>query len=884
MKTSHKIMAAVLCSGLLFWAVDAGLESRIYRTSFLDQLLFDVPPHAWTMRTVVWALLATFGLVASSVLAGQRLERRHIAHLNAVLRAIRNVNQLIAVETDRTKLLEGVGERLIETRGYASAWVALFHEDGTFETGFGAGLGADFAPFREMLQRGDVTECMQEVLAKRGIVVRKDVAKTCADCPLHGLCAGSAGMAARLEHAGRVYGMLTVSLPAELADAAQDQALIQEVADDIALALHAIEAEETRKQAEAALRERTETLNAVFDASPVGIGQVRDRVLGWGNARLYQMVGYEEGTLLGEPASVLYETEEEYDRVGRELYWQLDETGSGQVDTRWVRKDGTVFDCHLEVRHFSASDPSQGQVVAVMDITERVQAEAALRESEERFREMADLLPDMLYESDADLNITYANQVAFTLLGYTREDIEAGINILHLLSPHDFERGEGRLQEVARTNAASTGEYSLRAKNGSFVPCEINSAPIAGSDGALLGFRGVIRDITDRKRAEAAQRLATVGELAAGTAHEFNNVLAAMSLEAQLAEGTRDQSNYDRLVETVLKGTRRGARICADLTRFSRPAEPERQPVFVENIVELALSMASPQLTQSDVTIERDYRTQGKQVYVDADQVQQVFLNLFINAAHAMQPQGGVLTLSTQCVLDEDAGEWVDVTVSDTGCGIAADNLSRIFEPFFTTKGALGRSDIPGTGLGLSVSHSMVVSNGGTIEVESEQGVGTTFHVRLPACQVAAVKEEHDDERSSEPAPRHEGRGGRILLAEDEDAIRESIVDGLTTRGHEVLTAVNASEAVSVLASGAIDLVITDLLMPGGGGRAVATAAGKLDDPPPLLVITGKSALGLADELREMGAARCLAKPFLLPDLLSTVGELLAARDRHSSA
>ena len=397
--------------------------------------------------------------------------------------------------------------------------------------------------------------------------------------------------------------------------------------------------------------------------------------------------------------------------------------------------------------------------------------------------------------------------------------------------------------------------------------------PILGEDGELTGMVYTVRDMTERKRAEEAQRLAAVGQLAAGVAHEINNVLAIMSGRAQLAQAIRTDEEHEKLVASVLNACERGADICKNLTSFARPAEPKREALSVEDVIEATLAMAARELSNAGVTVQRSYEAHGKVVEADAGQIEQVLVNLIINSCHAMA-DGGTITVATSCAPGDTGEESVVVSVRDTGTGISPDHLARIFEPFYTTKGAMGNGDSPGVGLGLSVSEGIIRAHGGTISITSELGVGTTVKLHLPAHEGEVAI---PDTTEPEPLPRavSQRSGSRVLLAEDEPEIRDVVLAVLQSRGHKVITAASAPAAVSTLASVDVDLVVTDLLMPGGGGRSVIAAASELPDPPPVLVITGKVDAETTDEVLALGAAMCLSKPFGLAELVAAVSGLL---------
>ena len=503
-----------------------------------------------------------------------------------------------------------------------------------------------------------------------------------------------------------------------------------------------------------------------------------------------------------------------------------------------------------------------------------------LRESERRFREMADLLPDMIYETDANFRMVYANRTALTSLGYSAADVQTGIHLSDILPREDLARAQESLEAAAASGHTTVGVYTVRARNGSLVPCEIHSVAVMSPEGKLLGYRGVLRDISERRQVETAQRMAALGELAAGVAHEFNNILSAMLLRAQVAKRRGSREAHEELVEVVSAGAAHGAQVCENLSRFARPREPQLKPAMIETPIEAALSMAAHELENAQITVQRSYGSEGHAVYCDARQLEQVFLNLIINACHAMA-SGGTLAVETE--YDADAGGTGEVVarVSDTGVGISRGDLPHIFEPFFTTKSRGADEKGGGTGLGLSVSHGIVSAHGGKLGVQSRMGVGTTFELRLAACE-AATELLEPLEVGGDPL-RYERRIGlRALIAEDEAPIREALASLLSDEGYEVVTARDADEALGHLASADFDVVISDLVMPGGGGARVLAAVRQLPDRPAVMLVTGMLKADIAQQLSELGADAFLQKPFDAEDVLGALDKVVAERARLS--
>jgi len=252
--------------------------------------------------------------------------------------------------------------------------------------------------------------------------------------------------------------------------------------------------------------------------------------------------------------------------------------------------------------------------------------------------------------------------------------------------------------------------------------------------------QGVIRDITSRKLAEEAQgRMVLVGQLATGVAHDLGNVLSGIKIWARLSkEGT---ANDDQVVESLISAADEGAAIVRGLMALARTGEhPAVEHLCIEKVIEPALTVVGRQLTTTGVEVLREYVSEGPFVAVDPAQMGRVFLNLAVNAGQAM-PAGGTLTVETRYLSSASGVGEVVVTVTDTGRGIAPEHLPHVFEPFFTTKAASGASEVPGTGLGLSVARDIVAAHGGTITVRSEVGAGTTFEIRLPVNTETTAEE-----------------------------------------------------------------------------------------------------------------------------------------------
>jgi len=496
----------------------------------------------------------------------------------------------------------------------------------------------------------------------------------------------------------------------------------------------------------------------------------------------------------------------------------------------------------------------------------RRRAEEALRRSERRFRETCDLLPDMVYEADAALRMTYANRAAMETLGHTLEDIETGLTLMDLLRPEDHERCRQFVRGVERQFMAAVAMFDIRAKDGAAIPCEISVAAIRGADGQLTGFRGVARDVTERVRAQSVDRLAAVGRLAAGVAYEFDSITTAARACAQRARQAQDLAELQELTSAIVAGADRGSAMCRNLTGFVRPEDGRREPIPICQPVDGALAIAQPQLDAAGVTLHRTDETRGALVNADAAQLQQVFLSLFLNACSAM-PEGGHLSIEAALGTGPADGLEVVVRVSHNGLQFGPEDLSRIFAP--VPPSVVTDGPAQEAGLGLWIPRDIVAAHSGSLTAQNQQGTGAVFEVRLTASHPAPPGELHG---APQPVWLPDTMlGGTVLLAEDDRPLRRGLTIALRHAGCEVLEAGSTEEAIGTLRERTLDLVISDLMMPGGGGRAVLLAAREAPVPPPVIIITGMDQQALAPDLLEIGAAECLQKPFELQQLMDLV-------------
>ena len=461
-------------------------------------------------------------------------------------------------------------------------------------------------------------------------------------------------------------------------------------------------------------------------------------------------------------------------------------------------------------------------------------ATQSLRESEERYRDLFENANDIIYTHDLAGNFTSINKAAEQIIGYTNDEVVKS-NILSVVAPEHADIVRRMISRKIAEGGITQYELEIVCKNGRRIPLEVSTRIIC-SGGKPVGVQGIARDITYRKRAEAekgklqaqlqqAMKMEAVGRLAGGVAHDFNNLLTVVTGYSELLlQQIGKESSLHREVEEIQRAGERAASLTQQLLAFSRKQIIEPKVVRLDRLVAEVQTMLT-RLIGEDIALQTATGESPGSVKIDPGQFQQILMNLVLNSRDAM-PGGGKIVIETANVdLDESycathpyvtPGRFVMLAISDTGQGMSDEVKEHVFEPFFTTK-ERGR----GTGLGLATTYGAVKQSGGSIEVSSEVGIGTTIKIYLPRVEEDASPPVKDGRPQ-------DMRGGSesVLLVEDEDAVRNLGVQILERLGYRVLQARNGAEAIA-LAQGygdRIDLLLTDVVMPGMSGRELATA------------------------------------------------------------
>ena len=427
----------------------------------------------------------------------------------------------------------------------------------------------------------------------------------------------------------------------------------------------------------------------------------------------------------------------------------------------------------------------------------------ALRESEERYRLITENVNDAIFLIDLEGRILFSNRRGTELTGYHLEEFRDR-PIFSLLTPEGAQQAYARLQAAfAGQGVAPFFEAEVIRKDGSRFWAEVSGTNVV-KDGQVLGRLAVARDITERKRLREqlvqAEKLATLGQLIAGIAHELNNPLAAMVGHAQMLRLGQQDPKVAARADRIVDAAQRATRIVRNFLTVARRHHPERVAVSVNEIVTKTLELLAYQLRVSNIEVESALAPDLPQIAGDPHQLQQVVLNLVNNAIQAMAP-GGQGRLGVTSSLSPDRST-IRLAVTDNGPGIPPEHLPRVLEPFFTTK-----PQGEGTGLGLAIAQGIVTDHGGTIAVESTLGQGATFTVTLPATAPPATK-------PAAPPAKAFPKGLRVLVVDDEAGLREMMAEALTGKGARVEIAGAGREALQILARAPVDVLVLDVRMP----------------------------------------------------------------------
>jgi PAS domain S-box-containing protein len=612
----------------------------------------------------------------------------------------------------------------------------------------------------------------------------------------------------------------------------------------------------------------------LYNLAPVGYFTLSEQgLILEANLTAIVLLGMTRTALVGQPITrfILPDDQDIYYLHRKQLF---DTAKPQRCELRMVTTDEATLWAHLTST--AARDAGGAPVcrVAISDITERKQAEASLKASEEKFSKIFHNSPVMLSLSTLEEGrYIDANDAFVSTSGFTREEILRGtIPSIGLIGAPDLQKLMARLRSDRRVSGF---EMVLMAKGGREIQCLFNAEIVQIQGRPCL--LSVALDVTEVKTLHyqfiQAQKMEAVGQLAGGVAHDFNNILSVMLMHLHLIKINKS-SEYLAELEDEVKSA---ASLTRQLLIFSRKEAMQIKPLQLNEIIRNLIKMLQ-RLLEENITIDLRLAPELPLVPADAGMMEQVLTNLCLNARDAML-RGGILLITTEVVDLADAdpqtgashppGRYVKLTVADTGCGIEDCILSRIFDPFFTTKEA-GK----GTGLGLATTQDIVKQHGGWISVTSKWGVGSAFIVHMPAAESPALQTPASRSRDDSLA----GGNETILLAEDDYNVRRITSKTLRFYGYAVLEAVDGQSALAVWKEkkDQINLLMTDIVMPGGmSGLELAATCREVNPSLKTLITTGYALETSVEKIEAQAGFAVLKKPYEVSALVAAVRHCL---------
>ncbi len=616
-------------------------------------------------------------------------------------------------------------------------------------------------------------------------------------------------------------------------------------------------------------------------------------VASW-NPGAQRIKGYTAAEIIGQPYATFFTPEDRERGLPQTALQTAARDGRFEIEGWRVRKDGSRFWALAVV---DAIRDESGELIGfakiTRDMTDREQARLRLLESETRFRRLVDAVVDYaIFQLDAKGNIVTWNPGAQRIKGYGAQEI-IGQHFSRFYTEDDRKAG---LPEKVLQTAALEGRYEAEGwrvrKDGSRFWALVVVDPIRDEGGNLLGFAKVTRDMTEPREAQrllretqeqlaASQKMDAVGQLSGGIAHDFNNLLMIVlgNLESaqRHAKGATNPS-LERAIANAMRGAHRAAALTSRLLAFSRRQPLDPKILDVNRFLAGAADFLQRSLGET-IEVEPVGGAGLWRIEADPNHLEAALVNLAINARDAM-PAGGKVTIeATNVFADEEycrinpeltSGQYVLICVSDTGCGMTPDVLSRAFEPFFTTK-EVGQ----GTGLGLSQVYGFIKQSGGHIKIYSELGQGTTVKIYLPRYSGDLVQA--DEQHEGHAAQARGEQGQCILVVEDDNDLRAYLSEVLRGLGYEVVAAAHAQAALSILEAGLrrIDLLLTDVVMPGMNGAELVRRAHATRPDMRVLYMSGYPRNAVARQGRMGEGADLLQKPISQTHLAARIRDLL---------
>ena len=635
------------------------------------------------------------------------------------------------------------------------------------------------------------------------------------------------------------------------------------------------------KKIEETLRKSEQMLSTHLLNTPIGAisWDSNFRTVEW-NPAAESIFGYSKAEAMGKHVTELIVPEEVKEMVEGLFQDILSGKGGARSINENITRDGRRIICDWYNTALTDADgESMGMASLVNDITERLQTEKALQESENRFRDISLSMEDWIWETDRESKFTYISQSIKDVLGYAPEEL-IGKTPFDLMPEDESVRVKEIVLKIFSKfeNIRDMENWNID-KAGNRLFMLTNGIPILDNEGKIQGYRGVNKNITAQRKLETqlqqAQKMESIGTLAGGIAHDFNNILFPIlgHTEMLLEDVTEDSPSRNSLKE-IYTAALRAKDLINQILTFSHQESNELKLIKMQPIIKEALKLIRSTIPTT-IDIKQDINPDCGVIKADPTQIHQIVMNLSTNAYHAMEDTGGELHVSLKEVdfgkLDPinphmEPGIYGCLKVSDTGTGMNKTVMDKIFDPFFTTK-AIGR----GTGMGLSVVHGIVTSMGGVIQVNSRPGKGTEFHVYFP------IEKSSFKEQITGSTAIIQGGTEQILLVDDEEAILTMEKQILERLGYHVTSRASSIEALEAFRNSPdkFDLVITDMAMPNMSGDKLSMELTKIRPDIPIVLCTGFSDIMSEEKAASLGITGFLLKPIVMSDLDKKIRDVL---------
>jgi PAS domain S-box-containing protein len=603
---------------------------------------------------------------------------------------------------------------------------------------------------------------------------------------------------------------------------------------------------------------------------------------------MVKMSGFSKEDMLGKHASILTIDDKEMRKKILEDQAELFEKGFATYEAVYKSNGGRYIDveCTSSMIKNEKGDYIAG-VSIIRDISDRKRVEKEIKKTKEFLENVIESSRDGIVITDENGNILSVNSAMENMCRFNKNElIGEHISIFAAEDKSTIEKLIEKMEELFK-KGFTTYETMHKTKEDSYINVECNSSMIKDEKGNYIAGVNIIRNITERKKMEQqllqSEKLKSLGELAGGVSHDFNNVLAAilgriqllrMNTETPLGKQERRKSMHDlkKGLEVIEKAAKDGAETVRRIQEFSRrrTADKDFEQVDINELIDNALEFTKMRWKDDaeskgiEIVIQKDFFSLPPTTGSGAE-LREVFTNLINNALDAM-PQGGNISIKSF-----KENNSICVKIKDTGTGIPKTLHDKIFDPFFTTKG------VQSTGLGLSVSYGIINRHRGTITVDSIEGEGTTFTIKLPISE-RTIKEEKVEFKQEDQ------RKARILVIEDEEEVRNVLKDILTGAGHEVEITGDGLQGIEIFEKKDFDLVFTDLGMPVVSGWQVAEKIKSINKRVPVALITGWNVELKESEMKKSGVDLIVYKPFEVNQVLRLVQEGMILRDRFKAA